>query len=599
MLALSEPRGLPGTTIDNIELQRGNDGFPLDDVIIRAHENVTGLAATLQIQVKRSITFSRGDPVFRKVAGQIADAIKKPEFWTGRHELAIATARSSRKIDGSYQDVLRWARQLGSAQTFFDRLNRSGTGNDDMRTFVATLRDHLRDAGASYDDERVWKVLARLQILIFDYTAVGSAAEELSRERAVRVLPPQDAMNASSLWNALTDLSEEIAADGGDRDHTRLIDDLVSKSIRIAWDRRLTDVRAAIAEASSQALADMEDRIGATTLARTERVEAVNEALEQGRYVEIRGDAGVGKSGVSKHFAELFAAEGRIVVLSPGRTQLRGWTTMRNVLAFNGTARDLLGDLASDGGAALFIDNLDSFSDEEQRTVNDLVRAAAEVPGMSVVATARRNFGIEEPSWLDADAVKALGAAQPVMIEELSEADITELCQMEPRLAGLLADSHPARAVVRNLYRLSRLAARPASAPVPTTELDMAEQWWSSADGDRDSGHRERARLLRALAEMALGGTFLLDVSRQAPAPIEALVNSETLRELGNDRVSFRHDVLRQWAIGNLLAADETAFEKLPLDKPASKVPAGGVELAARFALEREASTTVAFYRVV
>jgi hypothetical protein len=117
--------------------------------------------------------------------------------------------------------VLRWARQLGSAQTFFERLGRSGTGNDDMRTFVATLRDHLLDAGSAIDDETVWKVVARLQMLIFDYTAVGSAAEELSRERAVRALPSAGATNASSLWSALTDLSEEIAADGGDRDRTR------------------------------------------------------------------------------------------------------------------------------------------------------------------------------------------------------------------------------------------------------------------------------------------------------------------------------------------------------------------------------------------
>ena len=65
-------------------------------------------------------------------------------------------------------------------------------------------------------------------------------------------------------------------------------------------------------------------------------------------------------------------------------------------------------------------------------------------------------------------------------------------------------------------------------------------------------------------------------------------MKSETLRDLGSDRVTFRHDVLRQWAIGNLLAADETAFERLPLDKPASAVLARGVEFAARFTLERE-----------
>ena len=104
MLARSEPRGLPGTTIDRVELQRADDGFPLDDVILRAHENTSGRAVTLQIQVKRSIAFSPGDAVFKKVVGQIAKAIKEPDFWTGRNELAIATARTSRKIDGAYQD---------------------------------------------------------------------------------------------------------------------------------------------------------------------------------------------------------------------------------------------------------------------------------------------------------------------------------------------------------------------------------------------------------------------------------------------------------------------------------------------------------------
>src|SRR5262249_10113914 len=150
--------------IDRVELQRADDGFPLDDVILHAHENTTGRATTLQIQVKRRIAFSSGEVVFKKVVRQIAKAIKEPDFWIGRNELAIAIARTSRKIDGAYQDVLKWARQLGAAQIFFDRLNRSGTGNDDMRAFVKALRDNLRDAGAPHDDETVWKVLGRLQI---------------------------------------------------------------------------------------------------------------------------------------------------------------------------------------------------------------------------------------------------------------------------------------------------------------------------------------------------------------------------------------------------------------------------------------------------
>lgn len=588
MLAYSEPRGLPGTGISHVELQRADDGFPLDDIIVRANEITTGRAATLQIQVKRSIQFSPGDAVFKKVVEQIAEAIKKPDFWTGRNELAIATALTSRKIDGAYQDVLRWARQINSPKTFFDRLNRSGTANDDMRVFVTTLRNHLSVAGAPHDDETVWKVCRRLQILIFDYTAVGSSAEELSRERAVRVLPPKDAAKASSLWSVLTDLAEEIAAEGGDRDHIRLVADLAAKSIRVADAPHLANVWAAIAEASCQAVADMNDRIGATRLARTQQVDTINEALERGRYVEIRGDAGVGKSGILKHFAESFAIEGRIIVLSPGRIAPRGWAEMRAQLGFKGTARELLSDLAANGGAALFIDNLDSFNDEERKTVNDLLRAAADVRGMSVIVTARRNLGLDEPSWLDADAIETLGPAPAVVVDELSETEINELREAEPHLANLLADSHPARKVVRNLYRLSRLVARPKSAPTPTTELDMAQEWWTSGDGQRDDNHRERTRLLRKLADEALEGTFIFDVQNETATPIDALVQSETLRDHGNDQVSFRHDVLRQWAIGNLLASKDKAFHRLPLEKPAPEILARGVELAALFALQQQ-----------
>jgi hypothetical protein len=147
MLAHAEPRGLPGTTIVRVEFQKAEEGFPLDDVVVHAqHEQ--GREAILQIQVKRSIGFNRADSVFKKVVGQIAEAINDPTFWTSRRELAIATARTTRKIGGAYQDVLKWAREIGSPTTFFKRLGRSGSANDDMRTFVSTLRAHLKEAGA-------------------------------------------------------------------------------------------------------------------------------------------------------------------------------------------------------------------------------------------------------------------------------------------------------------------------------------------------------------------------------------------------------------------------------------------------------------------
>lgn len=587
LLTGAQPRGLSGTTIEKIELQRASEGHPLDDVIVHAHD-AQGAKAVLAIQVKRSITFSPSDTVFRSVVHQIAKTASEIDLDAGRYEFAIAIARTSRKIDGAYQDVLAWARDLDSAKTFIERIHRTGSANDDMRSFVQTFRAHLIEAGGSGDDETVWRLLRRSQILAFDFTAPGSASEELAKERAAGALHSDETERASSLWASLIELALKIAATAGDRTREHLLEDLRAQSFRLTGERRFAAARAALSEAADHALSDINDRVGDAILTRRERLEVVRSALDQHGYVEIRGEAGVGKSAVLKHMARQIAQESQLIVLAPDRTEPRGWFALRSALGFDGSARALLADLAVDGGAVLFIDNLDNFDEQEQKTVSDLVREAAKTPGFAVLATARRSFGIEEPSWLPSEVLSQLRIAPPILIGELSESEVDELQETAPALRGLLSNQHPAREVTRNLYRLSRLTHLGASEPTLRTEIDMAEQWWQSADGRRDEGHRDRARLLGVLANQALRRTQALDVSGQPATAIDALVRSETLRDLGDDHVAFRHDVLREWGIANLLHADSSALVQLPLESPAPASLARGLELAARMALERD-----------
>ena len=561
-------------------------GRPLDDVVVHAHD-ATGHHATLEIQVKREITFAPTDPVFRKVVGQIVKASRRDDFLTTRYELAIATAKGSRKIDGAYQAVLMLARQIGDAATFISQIGLAGAANDDMRAFVRTFRSHLRDEGSPDDDTTTWKLLGRVQILVFDFTATGSACEELAHERAAHVLHANDVSKAGALWKNLVELALDIAKGGGDRTRDTLLASLASLAFRFAGERRHTKARAALAEGSQQALADIRNCVGKVVLTRQERVSALNGALDHGRYVEIRGDAGVGKSGVLRHLAEQLTIEGQVVVLSPRRCVPRGWHAMRAQIGFDGDARELLVELANDGGAILFVDNLDVFSDEERLTVIDLVRAASTVQGVSVVATARHGFGIDEPSWLPTEALDRLERANPIEIGELSKAEIEQLKAGDPALTPLLADEHPARKVTRNLFRLNRLATQPASEALPRTEIDMAEQWWKTADGAIGEGWRDRTRLLQDAAEQTMQRADTLDVTGRLSEPIDALVASGTLRDLGSDRVAFRHDVFGEWAVANALHADASWIDRLPLERPAPAPLARGIELAARMALER------------
>jgi hypothetical protein len=518
LLVGAEPRGLSATTIDRVKLQRGAEGHPLDDVVVEAHD-AQGNAALLEIQVKRGISFAPSDPVFRDVVGQIAKVASKPEFLKSRYELAIAIAQTSNRIDGPYQTVLTWARQLGDAATFMSRIQRPGSASDPMRTFVQTFQTHLQEFGAAYDDETVWRLLTRLQILPFDFAAIGSASAELAKERATRALHSDETTRAGELWKALTELAIEIASSGGDITRDRLVEKLRQLTFRLAEQKQNLTALSALADASRQALADIGNRVGGAMLTRPERVAAVQAALDEGRYVEIRGDAGVGKSAVLKHFAEQVSEQARIILLNPGRAIPKGWLQLRAVLGFEGSARELLVELAASGGVVLFLDNLDFFGQEERLTAIDLLREAANVPGVSVIATCRRDFGVLEPSWLPPEVLNQLRSPEPVVIDELSETEIEELRSAAPQLRGLLADDHPARQVSRNLFRLSRLAKQPAQAPGLRTEVDLAKQWWRSADGNGDTDQRrERARVMRALAEQALSRADHLDTAT-FPAP--------------------------------------------------------------------------------
>lgn len=153
---------------------------------------------------------------------------------------------------------------------------------------------------------------------------------------------------------------------------------------------------------------------------------------------------------------------------------------MRSVFQFDGTARQLLSDLAASGGAFLCIDSLDFFSEEERHTVVDLVRHAAKIRGISVIVTARRDFGAHEPNWLPSDALDVLGRADPIVVGGLSDDETGQLREAAPRPPRCLptgiqhALSHEISSVCHAL--LGDHPAFRCRAPA-----EMAEEWWQSA----------------------------------------------------------------------------------------------------------------------
>jgi len=173
----------------------------------------------------------------------------------GFYKLGIATAQSSRKIDGAYQEVLSWARHSETPEAFFRKLDRHGVSNADMRTFVETLRTHVAAIGGDATDERIWTILRRLQILVFDFSAEHGQSEALARERCKQALDPSERNRAGSLWSALCDIAQKVADSGGEIAAESLRTDLVVEhGFTLAGLRQHRASLTALSEASTHAL---------------------------------------------------------------------------------------------------------------------------------------------------------------------------------------------------------------------------------------------------------------------------------------------------------------------------------------------------------
>lgn len=590
LLSGGEPRGLPGAVARKIRFQQSAHGRPLDDVTVDA-VNADGSDAFLDIQAKRTIDFTASNQEFADVACRLWATAQKPAFTTARYELAVAIARTSTRIERDCQQVLQWARQLTDAASFAAHMERRGFASDGMRAFVDAFRRHLANAGAPTDDETVWRLLRRFKILVFDFESPGSDYDHRAREQGRGCLALDQAGRSADLWSVLMDAALKCDAAGGEMDRAALVRELEqTHGFRFGDRPDLRDVHARLSEASDDALADIKDDVSGARLSRTDLIEAAQQALEQNRVVQIVGASGVGKSGILQSLARLQGSEGTIVVLSPGRIVNGGWARMAQVIGCPVGRNELFNELGCGGGATLFIDNIDQIEDGEAwLTLRDLLRSVMECPGWRAVFTAR----YDDQEWQAnlPDEMRPLPFGT-VRVNPLSDAEAETLRLGNPGLSALLSNTHPARAIARNLFYLSRLASlQPSSGEtvsILATELDLAGLWWRYGGGRSESGKFSRLKLLRNLGERLIAKPVLavFPADELDSETIEELIGFESLREdRSGATVAFAHDTLRDWTIGFLLDEKPELRAALPTSQPVPGTLARGVEIAARLAL--------------
>src|ERR1700730_6087043 len=176
---------------------------------------------------------------------------------------------------------------------------------------------------------------------------------------------------------------------------------------------------------------------------------------------------------------------------------------MAHVIGCPVSRNEPFNELGCGGGGTLFIDNIDQIDDAEAWvTLGDLLRGVRECRGWRAVFTVRS----ENQEWRAKlpDDLRQM-PYQTIRIGEITDAEADVLLADSPALSALLSSTHPARAIARNLFHLSRMIdlvpPDGQSGPALVNEIDLAHAWWRFGGGRSEDGKWERLKLLRAIGE--------------------------------------------------------------------------------------------------
>lgn len=600
VLCESVVRGLPGEFATSVRTQRASFGDPLDDIIVNGvHQD--GRPTELDLQIKTKLTFTENDEEWIAVLKQAWDTFSKATFDPTVHRFGVAIATYNARVDQHYQSVLTWATHSTDGEYFRGRIEKTDYSHKDKQAFVATVRGVLNShAGRDLSDDELWRFLASFVILHFDFQLVEESRDAASAIDRIRgLLSAGDRSQAKKIWDHLIAKAGELIPVGGGATRATLVEQLARDGFSIGAAPSYRKDIVALQGESARSLGDIKSHLHGLRLHRKTAYEDIREALEDGRFIQIDGEPGTGKSGLLKDLAEELRRDGPVLVLKDTRIHPKGWPAYAHVLGVSADLTALLREFACGGRAVLFIDGIDKITDPAvQLTVNDLLKAIAFDPGLGqwrIVVTVREQNLKHLETWLDPDALKKL-PLKTIGLKALDDEELDLVAEQFPRLRPLLSQSGSADIVLRRLFFLDAmlsLAGREGKEQLPATESELLQLWWDLGGSDRAdfSPAQHRRNVLLQLAERLLNSAHgPLAIHDLPPEVIGELKSAGILRDkdVGHS-VVFTHDIYEEWALCQLLikhGSDVAAFLKAHAESEALVRP---VQLLGTYTLEMAA----------
>ena len=161
---------LPCLPIRTIRLQTRKDGNRIDDFVAYVSDVSQTDKRRLLAQVKHGISFTKSNQQFGET---IADAwmdFNNPSIFTRNKDIIaiIAGPLSATDIEDTRR-ILEWSRSSGSADEFFQNVEKTNFSSDSKRKKLAAFRARINAAaGVSVTDDETFEFLRHVHVLGFD-----------------------------------------------------------------------------------------------------------------------------------------------------------------------------------------------------------------------------------------------------------------------------------------------------------------------------------------------------------------------------------------------------------------------------------------------
>lgn len=552
--------------VTGIDWQTRDQGWLLDDLLIHLRdgsaEGSLALSAKSNHQVDR--TGFPQDFVWDLWAHwnrQGTEVFEKETDFLG-----LVVGRLDSDVEDAWNDLLKAALLGDDPDRVAQRFTRARRNSNQLARQLFQSLHCPPDLGSTNPAETV-RLIRRLRVLHLDFRNDPSRSIQQAFRMCQEGLEGHDPAVARNLWARLCTIASQRGPAGGSL--RALLPELRSDFPLLAplddradWEKLERFSRQGLGRAKESLASGLK-------VPRSEACQEIETWLGERRSTLVFGEAGVGKSALAKMVAQNWQS-GSVVWLDPAGAQVEDLLALERKIGLRKPLDALLPDNPHPL-SLLVLDALERWSQGGLDCAARLIEICSQTQSWVVLATARSD---QQRKVLQ----DLLTRRVPVSfwsfrsLELPSTEDLRVVWQSFPELRRLML-RHPALAgILRNLKVLDwlsadltlRTTAETASWGTPSQLIDGLWRRWIGSGPNRHGKDNTLQKIARLEADHmeASVARFSLQGSE---VPLGELEDEELIR-IEEERVSFRHDLIGDWArLRSLVAENPGALrQKLP-----------------------------------